>query len=156
MLLLKKHHLLNRLPKLLRNKILITCLIKLAGYFFKNGGNMLKRTLIILLMFSVLIVFVGCNETKVEENLSGEVIIKMPTDNTINGYRKPSISGGNIISSKTQTSVPLMYYANTSSKKFHKNTCRYASSTDNSKLYITENRNELILQGYSPCKICEP
>lgn len=117
---------------------------------------MFKRVLIGLLVFCVLIAFVGCDKSEVEEKISDEVIIKMPTDNTINGYKKPGVYDGIMENDKPQTSVPLLYYANTSSKKFHKNTCRYASSTDNSKLYITEDRSELVLQGYSPCKICEP
>lgn len=128
----------------------------MTGYFFENGECMFKRAFICILVFSVLVTFVGCNEAKTEDNVSDEVIIKMPTDNTINGYRKPGINNSVIQNDKPQTGTPLLYYANTSSKKFHKNTCRYASSADNSKLYITENRNELILQGYSPCKICEP
>lgn len=146
----------QKLLPLLRNKIQITCQIKLAGYFFKYGENMFKRISIYLFLICIIITFCGCEMVKQNEEISDDVVINMPNDNTINGYRNPGIYNGNTQNSKPQTSTPLLYYANTSSKKFHKNTCRYATSTDNSKLYISENRNELILQGYSPCKICEP
>ena len=76
----------------------------------------------------------------------------MPTDDSINGYRKE-----NTLSETAETTKPNgIYYANTQSKKFHFSNCTYAERTNNDNLYLTEDREELILTGYAPCKICNP
>ena len=46
---------------------------------------------------------------------------------------------------------------NTSSKKFHRSTCRYASSiAEKNKETYTGYREDLIDQGYDPCGTCDP
>ena len=56
-----------------------------------------------------------------------------------------------------QTEAQVHYVANTNSKKFHLPTC--SSVTDmkeSNKWYFTGSRDELIAQGYEPCKRCKP
>ena len=49
------------------------------------------------------------------------------------------------------------YILNTSTKKFHLPTCHSVNQMkDNNKSTFTGNREELIKQGYSPCKNCKP
>jgi DNA-entry nuclease len=49
------------------------------------------------------------------------------------------------------------YILNTSSKKFHLENCKGASSiSDSNKSSFTGKREDLIEQGYTPCGICDP
>ena len=46
---------------------------------------------------------------------------------------------------------------NTSSKKFHRPTCRYAEQLqDERRVEYNGSREELIEKGYDPCKVCNP
>ena len=49
------------------------------------------------------------------------------------------------------------YVVNTNSGKFHVPSCRYADEIkDSNRLDYTGSRDELISQGYIPCKVCNP
>lgn len=51
-------------------------------------------------------------------------------------------------------SIESKYIANTSTKKFHVSTCKYVKSmSEDNKLY-SESYDELISEGYEPCKVC--
>lgn len=55
------------------------------------------------------------------------------------------------------STVETTYIANTNSKKFHKTSCAMASKiSDKNKLEFNGSRDELIGQGYVPCKKCNP
>ncbi len=60
--------------------------------------------------------------------------------------------------SETEATEPeVTYIANTNTKKFHYPSC--SSVTDmkeSNKWYFTGTREELIAQGYAPCKRCKP
>ena len=61
-------------------------------------------------------------------------------------------SGGSDSDDNTQT-----YVINKKSKKFHYPTCNSVSQMNESnKRIVTDNRNHLIEQGYSPCGNCNP
>lgn len=49
-----------------------------------------------------------------------------------------------------------LYYANTKTRKFHLNNCEAAQKIKDENLYITEYRDQLINEGYTPCSICNP
>ncbi len=136
---------------------------------------MIKKLLIGVFIIVIAFSVFGCSKTDaVKQNQEDEVIINMPVDDSLNGYRlpddaQPSVSDENTedgkdnVSSVTDESndessdeAMLLYYANTNSKKFHKNSCRYAKITSNENLYITESREELINEAYVPCKVCKP
>ena len=60
--------------------------------------------------------------------------------------------------SKSDTSkTEYSYVANTSTKKFHKSTCASVSKIKSeNRLDYTGTREELISEGYDPCKKCNP
>jgi hypothetical protein len=119
------------------------------------------------LAFTVLICFnlAGCKSE--DTDTISDIVINMPTDNTVNGYKteepvkeieeKPdSVSSNSESNSTASESGEILYYANTNSKKFHKQSCRYSSMILNERLYISDNRQELIDSGYVPCLVCKP
>lgn len=60
-------------------------------------------------------------------------------------------------SSETTSSVNTEYILNTNSMKFHKPSCSSVSQTsDANKQVYTGSRDDLIAQGYEPCKKCNP
>lgn len=48
------------------------------------------------------------------------------------------------------------YIANSSTKKFHKSTCTYAKKIKDENKLESNDRSELISEGYEPCKKCNP
>ena len=110
----------------------------------------------------------GYNETN---DTHSEVVINLPTDNTLNGYRTEE-------SSQTETETGEMpdkisvnetkpgsggtaattgnYVGNKNSRVFHKPNCSSIKKTkDENKTYFKE-RSDAVNQGYSPCKRCNP
>ena len=70
-----------------------------------------------------------------------------------------SSSGTSASSSSTSTSSTgkNTYVINTNTKKFHKPSCESAKQTlAKNKKTVHETRAQLIKEGYSPCKICNP
>lgn len=116
---------------------------------------------IILCSIAVLLLTAsGCRQVKKEQ-------IVFPPDSaavqTVGGYKKqqtetPEITISAVESSassaeSTVTTSQNKYYFNKNTKKFHKSDCRYAKNCGND--FVTD-RNSLISDGYSPCKICNP
>ncbi len=54
----------------------------------------------------------------------------------------------------TETAATSTYVINTSTKKIHLESCRYAKG-DNVKT-VSKSKQELIDQGYTPCRTCNP
>ncbi len=109
----------------------------------------MKRCIFVLLM--VLSVFLCSCDVKKDTPKSDKtesVVINMPTDDTVNGYRtKP----------KARTNVSKnVYYANKNTKKFHLKSCPLSSKIKSENLYTTNNRAELKSKGYCPCTNCKP
>ena len=65
-----------------------------------------------------------------------------------------------VIEPSTQTNQPQAsgnYVANTNTRKFHYSSCSsVADMSEHNKLYFDGSREELINQGYEPCKRCNP
>ncbi len=96
----------------------------------------------------------------------------MPKDNTVNGYRvsQPQTTTSSlpdviatdnveIAQSNPSTSAQqsaTKYCANKNSKVFHKANCSSVSKMKEENKAYFSNRAELITQGYSPCKTCNP
>lgn len=58
---------------------------------------------------------------------------------------------------KKESGSTVSYIANTNTKKFHLPGCASVSTIkEENKLYFTGSRDELIEQGYEPCKRCNP
>ncbi len=137
----------------------------------------MKKLLVVLLIIGVSVLPVGCKENTADKNRS-EVTINSPTDDTVNGYRlgapkvnsKDSVSADRVTVESKASSIPktasdsempsdtvnIQYCANTKSLVFHKTTCGSAKNTKEENKYITDNREELITDGYTPCKKCNP
>ncbi len=124
------------------------------------------RKLLLLILTLNLIVCCGCNAADTISN--SDVIINMPTDNTVNGYRteniesKPQVTvskNETDVNSKTETTPEnniIQYCGNTNSKKFHLPDCGSVETIkEENRLYLS-NRAELISLGYEPCKRCNP
>lgn len=125
----------------------------------------MKKLLCLVLSFVVLFSLCGCNPSKTDNTGlaqdNDQIIIKQPTDNTVNGYRvSDSKNESNLnftdTQSKAQEDMVILYYANTNTKKFHLKSCDSASNISNQNLYICDDRQELIDSGYSPCARCKP
>ena len=133
---------------------------------------MKKITKIILIL--TLILCCGCSATETTSN--SDVIINMPTDNTVNGYRTEIIESetqntsskteSKVTSSKTesnnsetestQNNVTIQYCGNINSKKFHLSNCGSVETIkEENRLYLSD-RAEMISLGYEPCKRCKP
>lgn len=57
----------------------------------------------------------------------------------------------------TEGDTEVKYIANTKTKKFHYPDCSSVKDMkESNKLYFTGTREELIEQGYQPCKRCDP
>lgn len=119
------------------------------------------------LFLSLILIFSlsGCTFYKSDNTSSltqsDSIVIKQPTDNSVNGYRvgdSQNESHPDFTDTKNspeENSVTL-YYANTNTKKFHFKSCDSTSTIYNENLYICEDRQELIDSGYSPCARCKP
>ena len=58
---------------------------------------------------------------------------------------------------KNDTDATVNYIINRDTKKFHLPTCRYAlDMSESNRAESTSTRDELIFNGYSPCKFCNP
>ena len=110
------------------------------------------RFIPLILIFVFL--FCGCgisSDARTAESLAPEVSVTVPEESS------ESISENSSAQTDSDTSSGAgLYYANTKSKKFHKDTCTAAQKISNENLYITENREELTSAGYEPCKRCLP
>ena len=124
----------------------------------------MKKLLCLVLSIIILFSLCGCNLYNTDNTSSvqnnDQIIIKQPTDNSVNGYRiSDSKNESNMDFTDTQSKVEdktVLYYANTNTKKFHLKSCGSASNISNENLYICEDRQKLIDGGYSPCNRCKP
>jgi len=117
----------------------------------------MRKTITLFLIISLSLCFCGCENKRKTNNANNSqntvVEIKEPTDETVNGYRVTEKSAND---SSNSTAFSGVYCANTNSKKFHKSTCGSASAIKEENLYVSNDRNELISKGYSPCSRCNP
>ncbi len=125
----------------------------------------MKKILCLALSLLMILSFSACNfkneNTANSSSVADEIVIKQPTDNSVNGYRvndskNESVPDFTDTQSKPDENTVTLYYANTNSKKFHFKTCGSAGTISNENLYICEDRKELIDKGYSPCARCKP
>lgn len=96
-----------------------------------------------------------------EEDVSAEDISDSPSS-----FPKTSSKKTSLVSSKTtsvsskktssQTVKSGPYVLNLSTKKFHLSTCTWAGKIDPENKSSSNNRSQLINDGYSPCGHCKP
>lgn len=128
----------------------------------------MKRIISILLIIALVLSLSGCTRAKPisdDKDTSKPTVIlpDISTASNVNGYKQPEITNPedkNENTDKTNSpetdNISAAYIANTSSKKFHKSTCSYAKSIKAENLATVESREQLINDGYSPCKHCNP
>lgn len=80
---------------------------------------------------------------------------------SINYYNGESVLGDGVKfdkpNDKITTNSDLYFIINTNSKKFHKYSCNHALKTSvENKAVSYKTSEELIKEGYSPCKVCNP
>lgn len=116
------------------------------------------RRLICVILFAVL--FCTACEADPAPRYSGDgVEITLARDDTVNGYRvaaSAAASSSEATSNASAPAVETVYYANMSSKKFHRPSCSSARKLKQENLYLCESRDRLIAEGYTPCSRCKP
>ena len=105
----------------------------------------MKKIAIILM---ILVLLTGCygGKTDTESAPKTTVTVTAPVDDTVNGY-KTAVADDNLGNT---------YIANKSSKKFHTSSCTYAKKIGENNKRTSDSRQQLINEGYSPCKNCNP
>lgn len=129
----------------------------------------MKRIVFLCLLMVIIFSLVGCNSKTVSETKS-PVVINMPTDDSVNGYRVSSpvtssaempdtISGTETEVQKEsdkQKNKSSSFCGNKNSKVFHKSSCSSVSKMKDENKVFLSGRDAFISQGYSPCKACNP
>lgn len=129
----------------------------------------MKKPIALLLLLTVMLSGCSASGTTSEKE---KVKINLPKDNTVNGYRletKDNRSYGDRIvdadkvavesgyeASSGNDSQSTMYCANINSKVFHKSDCSSAKKAKEENKLYSKNRTQLIEDGYTPCKQCNP
>ena len=131
----------------------------------------MKKCFIILLTLSILLLPVSCSkeENNNSKEIADEVIINLPKDNSVNGYRTESskiqngsmperIDADDVVVGNIETqkdTISKDYCGNKNSKVFHKSSCSSVSAMNDNNKYFAD-RSTLISKGYSPCGKCKP
>lgn len=123
----------------------------------KHIGDFMKKILIIAFCFFEILFLGGCSSITSSNSDNSEITVNLPSDNTVNGYRKEfNNSSEETYSDTVDENKNFEYCGNKNTKKFHKSDCYVLKNTkDENKVYC-ETRAEFITEGYSPCKICNP
>ncbi len=106
----------------------------------------MKRIFTFIIVLSVFLSLSGCKDNKINENT-----VVIPDDNTaktVNGYKSETPLNPEV--------TTIFYVANKTTKKFHLESCQYAKSSNTANLTETTDRESLVNDGYSPCKVCAP
>jgi len=74
--------------------------------------------------------------------------------NAVAAAEAAETSGSSYSGSASSSEAAYNYIVDTSSRKFHLQTCSYLPTNNRSSLYKT--RSEMIQLGYSPCSYCNP
>ena len=125
----------------------------------------MRKILVLILCLSFIFLFIGCKNNEVESNREA-VVINLPKDSSVNGYRteKPSnnddiISAEDAIVVKDFTVVNETegeYCVNKNSKVFHKPTCSSVSKMKDENKVLIKTKSEAVSKGYTACKVCNP
>ena len=128
----------------------------------------MKRIVVFICLIFIIFTFSGCEKKKAETTSSvDEVIINMPADNTVNGYRTEvkvsdtdtpdSISGDDVgtVNSDDIKDNSKEFCGNKNSKVFHNSSCGSVSKMSEHNKYFAD-RDTLLSEGYKPCGSCKP
>lgn len=129
--------------------------------------------ILIILSCLLLIIPIGCYDNK-NVTSHDKVIINLPKDDTVNGYRletenktnsvpqtigQDEVNIGKTPSSQSDTSsqtVKYKYCANLNSKVIHNYNCSSVKNMKEDNKFHTNDINSLLNQGYKTCQKCNP
>lgn len=122
---------------------------------YNVSGDKMYRNILIIVPLLILIFLTGCLQTKNNiDTVDHSITIVIPPDNetsyNINGYKDTT----QIADEGLYDYYDGIFFGNKNTKKYHKETCRYAKSMDESKMVFFDSSNEAKLMGYSPCSVC--
>lgn len=107
------------------------------SYYFSDNGEMLTNTTI---------------------KLNGTTYVL--DKNGVGSVKKDNVTSTSTSNKQTETNdkySSTTYILNTKTKKFHYSWCSAAKKISSDNYYTSkESRDELMADGYSPCKICKP
>ncbi len=119
----------------------------------------MKRILTMFLMVLLVFSTSACNRAS-KETTKTPITINLPSDNSINGYRKDDNTNSEKITTDKITVVEdsnsYTYWGNKNSKKFHKASCSSFKSTKDSNKVYYKTRSEFVSKNFTPCKTCNP
>lgn len=131
----------------------------------------MKRFLSLVLCSILCFTATACsNQNDDKAETASEVVVNLPADDTVNGYRVESktsdtqssmpntisgsgVSVGSINTNTDNTSKD--YCGNKNSKVFHKSSCSSVSSMKDENKYYAD-RETLLNEGYKACGKCNP
>ena len=130
----------------------------------------MRKAIIVFFILLTMFLMTSCGENEnTTQSIADEVIINLPKDNTVNGYRKESFNSnndsmpdiistddvtvGNVDSNTNNNSKD--FCGNKNSKVFHKSNCGSVTSMSEHNKYYAD-RSTLISEGYKPCGKCKP
>ncbi len=117
----------------------------------------MRKILLIVCCFFIFIT--GCQKSK--PAVRQEVTVNLPTDNTVNGYRKDGeftadIIPENEVSFSETVTITVSLCGNKNSKVFHKLSCSSVKNMKEENKQYFETEKEFLNNGYKPCKMCNP
>ncbi len=109
----------------------------------------MRKTVKIIMIFVFVLCLAGCTKAEANQNADSktEVVINIPQDDTVNGYR---------IEKKEVPQETALYCANKNSKIFHKRECPSVDKMKQENKIFSNDKNQLLKDGFDPCKSCEP
>ncbi len=129
----------------------------------------MKRIFYLFFCLCIAFSFSACKQEGNAESRA-EVVINLPEDNSVNGYRENTesfddtvIDANSVVldteSGKTtdkNSNSEGKYCANINSKVFHNSSCASVSKMKEENKKLFNDRDAAILQGYKPCGSCKP
>ncbi len=98
---------------------------------------------------------ISINYANGESKLSGEQPKPSESKAPAVSSKAPTVSSKAPASSKNDSNT-ITYVLNTNTKKFHFESCSYVKSIKAENRGTSNNRSDIINNGYQPCKVCNP
>lgn len=114
----------------------------------------MKKILCLILAFA-LCLLTSCKKASPQYSGEGIKITYTETEAEKTPAAESSAASSSAATAST-ASTAEPYYANMSSKKFHKASCASAKKLKAENIYICQSREQLIAEGYEPCGRCKP
>ena len=117
----------------------------------------MRKTLLFIMILLMIFTLCGCgSEDTFSKDRSVTIVVPPDEDTayTINGYKDTTAEPSFSVTNSEGEAYTGKYFANTNTKKYHRDFCRYAKGMDEKKLKLFDNTLDAHIEGYSPCSIC--